>query len=162
MTDAIKEKVIEKIAGMEAVLHDYHAKTAEILTTDIDETLERIVGERAALIETLDTLHRELEEIVGEECTPEERSSIEGAMKNRHASLGLSEQLKEIRRAAVKMRSVYLEAAEKDNQASVRVDARVKELRTELEDLSGSKKTLDYFSRNKLESQKGGSFDSSL
>lgn len=162
MTEEIKNIVIEKIAGMEAVLHDYHAKTAEILTTDIDETLETIVAERAALIEALGALHSELEQIIGEECTPEEKSSIEGAMQNRHASLGLSAQLREIRRAAINMRSVYLEAAEKDKQAAVRVDARVKELRTELEDLSGSKKTLDYFSRNKLESHKGGSFDSSL
>lgn len=162
MTDEVKEKVIEKIAGMEAVLNDYRAKTAEILTTDIDETLEQILEDRAALIGTLGRLHDELEQLVGTECTPEEKSSIEGAMQNKHVSLGLSAPLKEIRKAAVKMRSVYLEAAEKDSQASIRVDARVKELRAELEDLSGSKKTLDYFSRNKLEQKKGGSFDSSL
>lgn len=162
MTEQVKDRVIEKIAGMETALHDYHAKTAEILTTDIDETLEQILEERAALIGTLDRLHDELEQITREECSPEEKNSIESAMKSQHVSLGLSAQLKEIRKAAVKMRSVYLEAAEKDKQAAIRVDARVKELRTELEDLSGSKKTLDYFSRNKLESAKGGSFDSSL
>ncbi len=161
MTGQVKQKIIGKITEMEAVLHDYHAKTTEILTTDIDETLERVVAERAELLGTLDALHAELEQIT-EECTPEEKSSIESAMKNQHVSLGLSAELKEIRRAVVKMRSVYLKAAEKDQQASARVDARVKELRGELEELSGSRKTLDYFSRNKLESQKGGSFDSHL
>lgn len=161
MTADLKKMIIGKISEMEEALRKYLAGTVEILTTDIDETLEQIIEERAGAVDMIGALHDELEKIT-DECTPEEKASIESAMKNGRASLGVSSELKEIRGAIVKMRSVYLEAAEKDKQAAARVDARVKELRSELEELSGSRKTLDYFSRNKLASSKGGSFDSTL
>ena len=83
-------------------------------------------------------------------------------MQNKHIPLGLSTEIKEIRRAAVKMHSLYAEAVEKDALASKRVDARVKELRAGLEDLNDDKRKLDFYAHNKIGVKKGSSLNTKL
>lgn len=161
MTNEIKNRIIEVMGEIGGLIESYSADTSEILTTDIDETLEDIIARREKTLAEIGEKRAEIDRL-REECTPEESGVIHKIITNGHIPLGISRELREIHKAAVKMRSVYISAAEKDKQAALRVDARVKELRTQLEALQDDKKKIDFYSNNKLTDNKGGSFDSHL
>ena len=57
----------------------------------------------------------------------------------------ISPELREIHKAAVKLRSVYLSVRDKEKQAYARVDARVKELRTELENVTAGRRKMSSY-----------------
>lgn len=162
MTTQTKDNIIAKISEAESIIKEYSAKTNEILNTDIDDTLEDILVERAALLEKLDLVTSEIDEITAQFCDETERKYIENSLQNKHIPLGLSTEIKEIRRAAVKMHSFFTEAVEKDALASKRVDARVKELRAGLEDLREDKRKIDFYAHNKIGVKKGSSFNEKL
>ena len=61
--------------------------------------------------------------------------------------LGLSKDLREIHKTAVNMHSVYLSVSEKEQQAAARVDARLKELRSELQAVNTGRKTTSGYSQ---------------
>ena len=160
MTEEIKLRLISDISEIENLLRRYVFETSEILTTDIDETLEEILGRREETIALIGERRRDID-LCGEELTPEERDILKRIITNNHVPLGISKDLREIHKAAVNMRSVLLEAKEKDKQAALRVDARVKELRSELENVNDDKRKVDLYS-NAPTNNKGGSFDSHL
>lgn len=160
MTEEIKLRLISDISEMETLLRRYVSETSEILTTDIDETLEEILGRREETIALIGERRRDID-LCGEELTPEERDILKRIITNNHVPLGISKDLREIHKAAVNMRSVLLESKEKDKQAALRVDARVKELRSELENVNDDKRKVDLYS-NAPTNNKGGSFDSHL
>ena len=160
MTEEIKLRLISDISEMETLLRRYVSETSEILTTDIDETLEEILGRREETIALIGERRRDID-LCGEELTPEERDILKRIITNNHVPLGISKDLREIHKTAVNMRSVLLEAKEKDKQAALRVDARVKELRSELENVNDDKRKVDLYS-NAPTNNKGGSFDSHL
>lgn len=162
MTVQVKESIIGKIAEAESIISEYMAKTNEILTTDIDETLDEILAERAVILEKLDLVTSEIDEISAKFCDETEQKYIKNSLQNKHLPLGLSTEIKEIRRAAVRMHSLFKEAVEKDALASKRVDARVKELRTGLEDLNEDKKKIDFYAHNKIGTKKGSSLNTKL
>ncbi|MBQ8613101.1 MAG: hypothetical protein IJ416_02650 [Ruminiclostridium sp.] len=162
MTTQTKDNIIAKISEAESIIKEYSAKTNEILNTDIDDTLEDILAERAGLLEKLDLVTSEIDEITAQFCDETERKYIENSLQNKHIPLGLSTEIKEIRRAAVKMHSFFTEAVEKDALASKRVDARVKELRAGLEDLREDKRKIDFYAHNKIGVKKGSSFNEKL
>ncbi len=162
MTTQTKDNIIAKISEAESIIKEYSAKTNEILNTDIDDTLEDILAERAGLLEKLDLVTSEIDEITVQFCDETERKYIENSLQNKHIPLGLSTEIKEIRRAAVKMHSFFSEAVEKDALASKRVDARVKELRAGLEDLREDKRKIDFYAHNKIGVKKGSSFNEKL
>lgn len=162
MTVQVKDDIIAKISEAEGIIGEYMSKTNEILTTDIDETLDDILSERAEILEKLDFITSEIDEISVKFCDETERKYIENSLQNKHLPLGLSNEIKEIRRAAVRMHSLYAQAIEKDNLASKRVDARLKELRASLEDLKEDKKKIDFYSHNKIGVKKGNSFNTKL
>lgn len=162
MTEQVKDEIIAKIAEAEGIIREYAAKTNEILNTDIDETLEDILAERAVCLEKLDLVTSEIDEIAVKFCDETERKYIDNSLHNKHLPLGLSNEIKEIRRAAVKMHSLFAEAVEKDALAAKRVDARVKELRAGLEDLKDDKRMIDFYAHNKIGVKKGGSFNTKL
>lgn len=162
MTVQVKDSIIGKITEAEGIIGEYMAKTNEILTTDIDETLDDILTERAVILEKLDLVTSEIDEISVKFCDETERKYIENSLQNKHLPLGLSTEIKEIRRAAVRMHSLFKEAVEKDALAAKRVDARVKELRASLEDLNADKKKIDFYSHNKIGIKKGNSFNTKL
>lgn len=162
MTEQTKNEIIAKIAEAEGIIREYAAKTNDILNTDIDETLEDILADRAECLERLDLVTSEIDEIAVKFCDETERKYIENSLHNKHLPLGLSNEIKEIRRAAVKMHSIFAEAVEKDALAAKRVDARVKELRAGLEDLKDDKRMIDFYAHNKIGAKKGGSFNTKL
>lgn len=162
MTAQVKDDIIAKINEAESIIGDYMAKTNEILSTDIDETLEDILAEREILLERLNLCIAEIDEITVKFCSDTEKRYIENSLQNKHIPLGLSTEIKEIRRAAVKMHSLFSEAVEKDALAGKRVDARLTELRAGLEDLNEDKKKIDFYAHNKIGAKKGGSFNTKL
>ncbi len=162
MTVQTKEQILEKIAEAEGIIKVYLAKTNEILSTDIDETLEDILAERGECLEKLDLITSEIDEITTKFCDETEKKYVENSLQNKHLPLGLSTEIKEIRRAAVKMHSLYAEAVEKDALATKRVDARVKELRAGLEELKDDKRKIDFYAHNKIEVKKGSSLNTKL
>lgn len=162
MTEQVKNEIIAKISEAEGIIREYMAKTNEILNTDIDETLEDILAERTEIMERLDLVTSEIDEITTKFCDDTEKKYIENSLRNQHIPLGLSTEIKEIRRAAIKMHSVFTEAVEKDSLAVKRVDARVKELRASLEDLREDKRKIDFYSHNKIGVKKGSSFNEKL
>ncbi len=162
MTEQVKNEIIAKISEAEGIIGEYMAKTNEILSTDIDETLEDIIAERSVLIEKLDLIVCEIDEIAVKSCDETERMYIENSLHNKHLPLGLATEIKEVRRAAVRMHSLFTEAVEKDRLAQKRVDARVKELRASLEDLREDKRKIDFYAHNKIGADKGGSFNEKL
>lgn len=162
MTVQTKEQILGKIAEAEGIIKVYLAKTNEILSTDIDETLEDILAERGECLEKLDLITSEIDEITTKFCDETEKKYVENSLQNKHLPLGLSTEIKEIRRAAVKMHSLYAEAVEKDVLAAKRVDARVKELRAGLEDLNDDKRKLDFYAHNKIGVKKGSSLNTKL
>ena len=162
MTEQVKNEIIAKIAEAEGIIKAYMAKTNEILTSDIDETLEDILVQRSEIIGKLDLIVSEIDEITVKSCDETERIYIENTLQNKHIPLGLSTEIKEVRRAAVKMHSLFKEAVEKDRLAEKRVDARVKELRASLEDLREDKRKIDFYAHNKIGVKKGDSFNTKL
>ena len=162
MTEQVKNEIIAKINEAESIIGEYIGKTNEILNTDIDETLEDILMERSELIGRLDLIVYEIDEITVKSCDETERMYIENSLNNKHLPLGLSTEIKEVRRAAVKMHSLFTEAIEKDRLAEKRVDARVKELRANLEDLREDKRKIDFYAHNKIGVKKGSSFNEKL
>ncbi len=162
MTEQVKNEIIAKISEAEGIIKEYMGKTNEILNTDIDDTLEDILAERSQLIGKLDLIVCEIDEITVRSCDETERMYIENSLRNKHLPLGLTAEIKEVRRAAVKMHSLFTEAVEKDRQAEKRVDARVKELRASLEDLREDKRKIDFYAHNKIGVKKGGSFNEKL
>lgn len=162
MTEQVKNEIIAKINEAESIIGEYIGKTNEILNTDIDETLEDILMERSELIGRLDLIVCEIDEITVKSCDETERMYIENSLNNKHLPLGLSTEIKEVRRAAVKMHSLFTEAIEKDRLAEKRVDARVKELRANLEDLREDKRKIDFYAHNKIGVKKGSSFNEKL
>lgn len=162
MTEQVKNEIIAKISEAESIISEYMAKTNEILSTDIDETLEDIIAQRSELIGKLDLIVCEIDEIAVRSCDETERMYIENSLQNKHLPLGLTTEIKEVRRAAVKMHSLFTEAVEKDKLAEKRVDARVKELRASLEDLREDKKKIDFYAHNKIGVKKGSSFNEVL
>ena len=160
MTEEIKLRLISDITEMETLLRRYVSETSEILTTDIDETLEEILGRREETVALMGEKRRDID-LCGEELTSEEGDILKRIISNNHVPLGISKDLREIHKAAVNMRSVLLEAKKKDKQAALRVDARVKELRSELENVNDDKRKVDLYA-NAPTNNKGGSFDSHL
>ena len=109
MTEEIKLRLISDISEMETLLRRYVSETSEILTTDIDETLEEILGRREETIALIGERRRDID-LCGEELTPEERDILKRIITNNHVPLGISKDLREIHKTAVNMRSVLLEA----------------------------------------------------
>lgn len=162
MTEQVKNEIIAKIGEAENIVSEYMAKTNEILSSDIDETLEEILVKRSELISRLDLIVCEIDEIAVRSCDETERMYIENSLQNKHLPLGLTTEIKEVRRAAVKLHSVFAEAVEKDRLAEKRVDSRVKELRFNLENLREDKKRIDFYAHNKIGAQKGSSLNEKL
>ena len=161
MTENIKNRIISDISEIELLLGRYVSETTEILTTDIDETLEDITTRRQETVSLIGEKRADIDE-ASRELTEEEREIIRKIITNAHVPLGISKDLREIHKASMKMRSVLITAQEKDKQAALRVDARVKELRSELENVNDDKRKVDLYSGNNLTNNKGGSFDSHL
>lgn len=161
MTEAVKNRILSDIEEITALIERYGELTAEILTTDIDETLEDIVAGRDEIIEQIAVKHRDIDEACME-CTEAEAKQVRKSLKSGNPALGLSPALKEIHKAAVNMKSVYISVQDKEALSRRRVDARVSELRSELENLRDDKKKLDFYSHNKVGENKGGMFDSQL
>lgn len=161
MTENIKNRIISDITEIEVLLGRYVSETTEILTTDIDETLEDITTRRQETVTLIGEKRADIDE-ASKELTEEERAIIRKIITNTHVPLGISKDLREIHKASMKMRSVLITAQEKDKQAALRVDARVKELRSELENVNDDKRKVDLYSGNNLTNKKGGSFDSHL
>lgn len=160
MTENIKIRLISDISEIEALLRRYVSETTEILTTDIDETLEEILERRGETVSLMGEKRKDID-LCAEELTPEEADILKRIISNNHVPLGISKDLREIHKASVNMRSVLVEVREKDRQAALRVDARVKELRSELENVNDDKRKVDLYS-NAPTNNKGGSFDSHL
>lgn len=161
MTSQLKEKILANISETKAAMLGYDEKTSAILTTDIDETLEKLVAEREDILGQLTAIRGELDTLMGE-CSAEEASYIKNLLTGQHVTLAISPELKEIRKAVVELKSVHHTVQEKDNRAAKRVDARVQELRARLEELNDDKRRLDFYNQQQNVKKKGGSFDSSL
>lgn len=161
MTEEIKKRIIADIDEITVLVGQYDAATNDILTTDIDTTLAEILNRREEIIELVGEKRGDIKE-AGAQCSESEQEMLSRIMDNGHIPLGIGRELREIHKAALKMRSAYIPLREKEQKANARVDARLKELRSELENLKDDKKRLDFYSNNKLASGKGGSFDSSL
>ena len=162
MTDETKTRIIEDINGMLRCSEKYNSATAEIIGTDIDETLEDIIQRRAGIIEELGSFRRDIDDACGQ-CTPQESDLVHRMIRGANIPLGLSAELREIHKAALKLHSVYISIADKEKQASARVDARVKELRTELQNVNADrKKASGYTAAGSGFGGSGSSFDGRL
>jgi len=162
MTEEIRKRIIDDIAEMTRLAGEYGTAAAEILATDIDETLDGIIARRTAVIDAIAEARRDIDDAC-HECTEQESDIVHGMIRGAHVPVGIPSELEEIHKAAVRMHSVYISAAEKDKQASARVDARVKELRTELENVNTDrKKTAGYTAAGSGLGGSGRSFDGRL
>ena len=144
MNEEIKVRILEDIYEMTQLTEDYSARTSDILNTDIDETLEEILADIAEINDTLGRCRRDIDEARAL-CSEQESDLILKMITGGHIPLGISPELKEIHKAAVKLRSDYLAVQDKEKQASARVDARVKELRTELENVTAGRKKMSSY-----------------
>ncbi len=164
MNEEIKVRIINDLTEMTQLTEDYTAKTSDILTTDIDETLEEILADIAEINDRLGRARRDIDDARAL-CTEQESDLILKMITGGHIPLGLSPELKEIHKAAVKLRSEYLAVHDKELQASARVDARVKELRTELENVTAGRKKMSSYGAgigSFAGSSSGSSFNSKL
>lgn len=162
MTDDIKIKIVDLFNEMTALTEKYSAATSDIINTDIDETLEEIVRRRAAIIDEIGRCRREIDILCGD-CSEQENDLVHRMISGNRVPLGLSAELREIHKAAVKLHSAYINVGDKEKQAAVRVDARVKELRSELENVNADrKKTSVYSAIGSGFGGSGGSFDGRL
>ena len=162
MTGEIKNRFIEDINEMTRLIEEYSIATSEILTTDIDETLEEILQRIGDINEAIGIQRADIDEACGE-CTEQESDLIHKMITGGHIPLGISQEMREIHRSAVKMRSAFLAVRDKEKQAVLRVDARVKELRTELETVNADRKKMSgYSAMSGGIGGSGGSFDGRL
>jgi len=161
MTEETKNLILENIGALTSLLELYSSQTGEIISTDIDETLDDIVARRGQTVELIGQRIACIDELCAD-CTQSEKDQVNKLIRTGHLTLGASAQIKEIHKAAIKMRSEYLAIGEKEKKAALRVDARLKELRGELEAIAEDKKKVDAYSANvRIDTKKGGSFDSS-
>ena len=162
MTDEIKTKIVDLFNEMTVLTEKYSAATSDIINTDIDETLDDIVRRRAAIIDEMGRCRKELDAVCGE-CSEQENDLVHRMISSNRVPLGLSAELREIHKSAVRLHSAYITIGDKEKQASARVDARVKELRTELENVNADrKKTSAYSAVGSGFGGSGGSFDGRL
>lgn len=162
MTEDTKIRIIRDIEEMTRLTELYSAATTEIITTDIDETLDEIVARRSEIIEAVGRTREDIDAACSD-CTGQESDLIRRMITGGHVPLGLSSELREIHKAAVKMHSSYLAVADKEKQASVRVDARLKELRYDLQNVNADrKKASGYTALGSGFGGSGGSFDGRL
>ncbi|MCR4781050.1 MAG: hypothetical protein K5876_08150 [Ruminiclostridium sp.] len=144
MNEEIKIRIINDIVEMTRLTDDYAAKTSAVLTTDIDETLEEILADIAEINDQLGRYRLDIDEARAL-CTEQESDLILKMITGGHIPLGISPELRDIHKAAVRLRSGYLAVRDKEKQASARVDARVKELRTELENVTAGRKKMSSY-----------------
>ena len=163
MTEEIKVRIINDMTEMTRLTEEYAAATSQILNTDIDETLESILADISDINENIGR-HRADIDAALEECTPTEADLVNKMITGGHIPLGLSPELREIHKVAVKMRSGYISVLDKEKQASARVDARVKELRTELENVNAGRRQVTSYGAGMtgFGSSAGSSFNSKL
>ncbi len=162
MTDDIKKKLIADIEDMTRVTEMYGSATTEIINSDIDETLEEIVSRRSQLIDAMGKLRADVDDICTE-CSDSENDLVHRMLRGANVPLGLSPELREIHKAAIKLHSAYISISDKEKQAAARVDARVKELRTELESVNADrKKASGYSAAGSGLGGSGGAFDGRL
>ncbi|MBQ9483520.1 MAG: hypothetical protein IJU82_04945 [Ruminiclostridium sp.] len=162
MTDEIKTRIVDIVSEMTILTEKYSAATSDIINTDIDETLEDIVSRRAAIIDEIGRCRAEIDTLCSD-CTDQENDLVHRMIRGDRVPLGLSAELREIHKAAVKLHSAYIAIDDKEKQAAARVDARVKELRTELETVNADrKKTSVYSAIGSGFGGSGGSFDGRL
>lgn len=162
MTEEIKTRIMTDLNGMLGLAEQYNAATNEIIHTDIDDTLGEILERRKKAIDGLGQFQRDIDEAC-KSCTADESELIHNMIKGGRVPLGISPQLREIHKITVKIHSVYISVTEKEKQASARVDARIKELRTELQNVnSDRKKTASYTAMGSGLGGSGGSFDGRL
>ncbi|MBP5604722.1 MAG: hypothetical protein J6X60_04160, partial [Ruminiclostridium sp.] len=129
---------------------------------DIDETLSDILSKRAEVISSLGKIREDINDAC-EECTEQEKELIRRMISGTHVPLGMPQELKEIHKAAIGLHSAYIAASGKDKQAAARIDARVKELRSELSSVNEDrKKTVGYTAVGSGLGGSGGSFDGRL
>ncbi len=146
MTEDIKQRIIADMEEMTELAEKYSAVTAEIITSDIDETLEELVETRGEITDTIGERRRDIDEACGE-CTPEEAELVHKMTVGGRVPLGLSKELRDIHKTAVRMHSVYLSVSEREQKAAARVDARIKELRSELAAVTSDRKTTSSYSQ---------------
>jgi hypothetical protein len=162
MTDETKKKIVDMITEMTVLTEKYSAATSDIINTDIDETLEDIVRRRAAVIDEIGRCRAEIDRVCGD-CTDQESDLVHRMIRGDRVPLGLSAELRDIHKAAVKLHSAFISVGDKEKQAAMRVDARVKELRTELENVNADRrKTSVYSAIGSGFGGSGGSFDGRL
>lgn len=148
---------------MTRLTEEYSAATSKILSTDIDETLEGILADIADINDQLGRHRQDIDDACAL-CTQTEKELVEKMITGGHIPLGLSPELREIHKVAVKMRSGYIAVRDKETQASARVDARVKELRTELENVNAGRRQVTSYGAGftGIGSSTGSSFNSKL
>ena len=162
MTNDTKTKIVEDITEMVKLTEQYSAATSDIISTDIDETLEDIIDRRNDIIEGMGKYFGDIDSLC-DTCTSQESDLIHRMLRGESVPLGLSSELREIHKIAVKLRSAYIPIAEKEKKARARVDARLKELRSELENVNADrKKTSGYTALGSGFGGSGGSFDGRL
>jgi len=162
MTEEIKTRIVNIIGDMTALTEKYSAATTEIINTDIDETLEDIILRRSGIIDEMGRYRSEIDDLCSD-CTQQESDLVHRMIRGDRVPLGLSAELREIHKASVKLNSARIAIADKEKQAAARVDARVKELRVQLENVnSDRKKTAGYTAAGSGFGGSGRSFDGRL
>jgi len=162
MTEEIKDRIIADIEEMTRLAEQYAAATNEIITSDIDETLDDLVARRDEITGLAGKHRRDIDEALSQ-CTDQESDLVKKMITGGHVPLGISREMRDIYKVAVKMHSAFLAIGEKEDKAAARVDARLKELRTELENVnSGRKITSGYSAMGNGLSGSGSSFDGRL
>lgn len=146
MTEDIKQRIIADMEEMTELAEKYSAVTVEIISGDIDERLEELVDARGEITDTIGERRGDIEAACVE-CTSEEADLVHKMIVGARVPLGLSKELREIHKTAVRMHSVYLSVSEKEQQAASRVDARIKELRSELAAVNNDRKTTSSYSQ---------------
>ncbi len=162
MTGEIKDRIIADVSEITHLIDEYSIATSEILTTDIDETLEEILQRIGDINEAIGIQRADIDDACSE-CTGQEADLIHKMIVGAHVPLGISSEMREIHKATVKMRSAFLAVRDKEKQAALRVDARVKELRSDLQNVnSDRKKMTGYSAISGGIGGSGGSFDGRL
>lgn len=163
MNEEIKVRIIKDMTEMTRLTEEYAAATSDILTTDIDDTLEGILADIAEINDQIGRCRSDIDEARAL-CTEQESALILKMINGEHIPLGISPDLREIHKVAVKMRSGYIAVLDKEKQASARVDARVKELRTELENVNAGRRQVTSYGAGftGIGSSAGSSFNSKL
>ncbi|MBR5091287.1 MAG: hypothetical protein IK093_17820 [Ruminiclostridium sp.] len=162
MTDEIKTRIIADMSDLAQLTELYSAATSDIINTDIDETLEDIIANRARIIQAVANVRRDIDDACGQ-CTSQESDLVHRMLRGANVPLGLSAELREIHKAAVRLHSVVVTVSDKERLAAARVDARVKELRAELQNVnSDRRKTSGYSAAGSGFGGSGSAFDGRL